>query len=155
MKKTFFAKRFVVGFVVVVIGATFGSAFALWTSTGTGSGNAKALSAQNVTVTATTGAADLYPGSTGKVFFTLTNPNPYPISFASMTPGTVTSADPTNCPATNITVGSPTGLSLPVAANATSATLSISNVVTLAAAAPDGCQGVVFTIALTLTGSQV
>jgi hypothetical protein len=153
--KSFLSKRFLIGFVVVAVGATFGSAAALWTSTATGSGNAKALSAVNATVNATTGAADLYPGSAGKVFFTLTNTNPYAITYTGMTPGTITSSDPTNCPASNLTADSETGLSLAVGANTTSATLSITDAVHLAAAAPDGCQGVVFTVALTLTGSQV
>ena len=148
--------KFVLAAALIVGGVAAGSVvLALWTSSGTGSGNAKALSAVTVTVTASTGVADLYPGFTGgKVFFTLTNANPYPVSFASMTSGAVTSSDQTNCPASNVTVGTASSLSLPVAANATSAQLSIANVVSMASAAPDGCQGVVFTVALTLAGSQ-
>ncbi|MDQ1422836.1 MAG: hypothetical protein QOD72_334 [Acidimicrobiaceae bacterium] len=141
-----------VGAAVVGVG---GLAMALWTSTGTGSGNAKALAAVNITVTAATGAADLYPGFTqGDVFFTSANTNPYPVTFASMTSGTVTSSDQTNCPAANVTVGTASGLSLLVPAGATAQAGTIANVVTMSASAPDGCQGVVFTIALTLSGSQ-
>jgi len=41
-------------------------------------------------VNAATGAADLYPGFTGgDVHFTLSNPNPYPVTFTTMTAGTV------------------------------------------------------------------
>ena len=139
------------GFIV----AGAGVAMALWTANGTGSGNSKALTANTITVNAVTGAADLYPGFTGgDVHFTLTNTNPYPVNFTSMTAGSVTSSDPTNCAASNVTVANATGLSLPVAANATSPNQAIANVVTLSAAANDGCQGVTFTIALTLTGSQ-
>lgn len=132
-----------------------GIAAALWSANGSGSGQAKALTAQSLTVTAATGAADLYPGFTGgDVFFTVTNPNPYAVTFTSMTPGTITSSNPSGCAATNLSVLSASGLSIAVGASTTSATQSIANVVTLAAGAPDACQGVTFTVALTLSGSQ-
>lgn len=134
---------------------TAGIAVALWSADGGGSGNARALTAQTITVDATTGTADLYPGFTGgDAHFTLTNTNPYPVTFDSMTPGAITSSNPGACPASNVSASSATGLSLPVAANATSAAQSVADVVSMAAGAPDGCQGVTFTIALTLTGSQ-
>jgi hypothetical protein len=130
-------------------------AYAAWSAGGSGGGNAKALTAQSVTVTAATGAADLFPGFTqGDVFFTMTNANPYPITFTSMTPGAITTNTPT-CTIANVSVIPATSLSLNVAANATSPQLSIANVVTMVAGAPDACQGAVFTIALTLTGAQV
>jgi hypothetical protein len=53
-----------------------------------------------------------------------------------------------------VTVSSASGLSLLVPAGATATAGTIANVVSMASAAPDGCQGVVFTVALTLTGSQ-
>lgn len=149
------SKKAVVGLLFGAAVVSGGAAVALWASTGVGSGNAKALSAVNITVTATTGTADLYPGFTqGKVSFTSANTNPYNVTFTSMTPGTITSSDPTNCPSTNVTVASASGLSLLVPAGATATPGSIANVVTMVAGAPDGCQGVVFTIGLTLTGSQ-
>ena len=142
--------------IAITVLLTAGLAVALWTSNGTGSGNARALTAQTVTVNASTGAADLYPGFTGgDVHFTLTNTNPYPIQFTDMTSGTVTSSNQAACPASNVTVSGASGLTLNVAANATSGAQSITNVVTLASGAPDGCQGVTFTIALNLTGTQV
>lgn len=133
-----------------------GVALALWSTTGIGTGSAKADTAQTATVTAATGTADLYPGFTGgDVYFTVTNPNPYDVEFSAMTAGTITSSDPVNCPASNVSVTGATGLALAVPANSTSSTLSIPNVVSMALAAPNGCQGVSFTIALQLTGSQV
>jgi hypothetical protein len=130
-------------------------AFALWTAHGSGSGTAKARTAQTITVAGATGTADLYPGFTGgNVYFTMTNTNPYPVTFTSMTPGSIVSGDPTNCPASNVSVTSATGLSLSVPANSTSATSSVNGVVSMASTAPDGCQGVSFTINLTLDGSQ-
>ncbi len=133
-----------------------GVAFATWTADGTGSGTARARTAQTITVNATTGTADLYPGFTqGDVHFILTNTNPYPVQFTSMTPGAITSSAPVACPASNLTVAPASSLGLDVGANATSGSLSIDGVVTLASAAPDGCQGVTFTVAVSLTGSQV
>ena len=146
-----------VAIVGLVVAALVGGsvAYALWSSNGTGSGNAKALTAQTITVNASTGAADLYPGFTGgKVYFTLTNPNAYAVTMTSMTPGAITSSDPVNCPSSNVTVGSASGLTLDAPANTTTGQLSISNVASMAAGAPDGCQGVTFTVALTLTGTQ-
>ncbi|MGH9008614.1 MAG: hypothetical protein ACRDYF_02070 [Acidimicrobiia bacterium] len=132
-----------------------GTAFALWSSTGTGAGRVATLTAQTITVTAVTGPADLYPGATGALTFTLTNSNPYPVTFTAMSPGTITSSNAGACPSSNLTVAAvPSGLSLTVAGSATSATLTIPNVATLALAAPDGCQTRTFDVALTLTGSQ-
>lgn len=131
-----------------------GTAYALWTANGSGSAGSKALNATTITVTAGTGAADLYPGfNGGDLFFTMTNTNPYPVTFTTMTPGTVASSDPTNCPASNVTVTGASGLSLAVGGNA-SAPGTIANVATMVTSAPDGCQGVTFTIPVTLTGSQ-
>lgn len=143
----------IAAFTALVAGG--GAAWALWSANGTGSGRATALTAQSITVTAAAGPASLYPGATdGDITFTLTNPNPYPVQFTSMTAGAITTSNPA-CAITNISVAPATGLALNVAANATSALQTISNVVTMSAAAPDACQGVNFTIALTLTGVQV
>ncbi len=148
-------RAFVAMAIVGVVLTGGGIAAALWSANGGGPGQAKALSAQSLTVTAATGAADLYPGFTGgDVFFTITNPNPYPVTFTSMTAGTVTSSNPAACPSANVSVANATGLSLAAAASSTSGTQSIANVVTMAAGAPDGCQGATFTINLTLSGSQ-
>jgi hypothetical protein len=147
----------IAGGLSIVLAA--GVAFAAWTANGSGSGTAKALSAQTVTVNASTGTADLYPGSNGNVYFTLTNANPYSITFNKLTAASVTSSsDEVNCPNSNLSINSaitlPLTVSLPVGANTTSSQENIANLVTLAHAAPDGCQGKSFTISLTLTGSQ-
>jgi hypothetical protein len=139
--------------VGLVIGG--GLAYATWTANGAGSGQAKALTAQTLTVNAGTGAADLYPGFTaGDMYFTVNNTNPYPVTMTAMSPGTITSSDPTNCPATNVSAIPKSGLSLSVPASSTSGQLSIADVVSMQASAPDGCQGVTFNIVVTLTGSQ-
>jgi hypothetical protein len=146
--------KFGAAFLAISLSGT-AVAFALWSANGVGTSSAKALTAQSLTVTAATATADLYPGFTlGDIFFSVNNPNPYPVTITSMTPGTVTSSSPTLCPATNVTVASASGLNIPVAANSTASGQAIANVVTMASTAPDGCQGVTFTINLTLTGSQ-
>jgi hypothetical protein len=130
-------------------------AFALWSANGVGTSSAKALTAQSLTVNAATASADLYPGYTlGDVAFTVSNPNPYPVTITSMTPGAVTSSNPLGCPATLVTVASTSSLSIALAAGATNVAQTIADVVTLSSSALDGCQGVTFTIGLTLSGTQ-
>ncbi len=125
-----------------------------------GSGRASATTAVSATVTpvdctVAPACVDLYPGfAEGDVYFTITNANPYEITFTDMTAGNIT-VDADDCPATSITVESPvTGLSLVAPASSTSGQLSIDDVVTMILAAPDGCQGASFDIELTLTGAQ-
>lgn len=142
-----------IGAAVTLIGG--GAAFATWSAGGTGPSQARALTAQSITVTSATATADLYPGfSNGDVSFSLTNPNPYPVTLTAMTPGAVTSSNPSACPATNVTVSPATGLSLAVGAGATATDQTIADVVAMATSAPDGCQGVTFTISLSLSGAQ-
>lgn len=149
-------KRRLLGLVVIVGSVVVGgTAAALWSANAAGNGQARAATAQPIVVNAATGAADLYPGfTTGDVYFTLTNPNPYPVEFTAMVPGLVVSSNPTACPASNVSVVGATALTLTAAANATSASRTIADVVSMASTAPDGCQGVTFTIAMTLTGTQ-
>jgi hypothetical protein len=102
------------------------------------------------------GCVDLYPGYTGgDLYFTITNPNPYDITFTDMTPGpvTVVSASP-GCPPAAITVSPATGLFLLAPAGATTGELSIVDVVTMETTAPDACQGASFDVEITLTGMQ-
>jgi len=142
---------------IVTIGAAGIVAYAAWTANGTGSGSAKALTAQTITATAASGTADLYPGApAGTVYFTLTNPNPYAVTMTGVTYGTITSSDPTHCAASNASVdaSAPATVSFVLAANASNVSESIPGVIDLAHTAGDGCQGVSFTVGLTLSGSQ-
>ena len=155
MKLRRFTKRTTAVAVFLGFLLSAGIAFAAWVASGSGSGTASAITPQTVTVTAHTGTADLFPGADGKVFFTLTNANPYSITYTSATVGTITSGDTGNCASSNVTGNTGlTGLTLQVGASTTSGTLSIPAAVHMAHAAPNGCEGVAFTVALTLTGSQ-
>jgi hypothetical protein len=138
---------------VVLGGGTI--AYAAWTANATGSSQAKSVTAVTATVTVATGTADLWPGATGKVYFTVTNPNPYAVTFTDADFSTVVSDNEGLCANTNITVNDKTGLSINVAANTTSTTQSITGAVTMAGSAPDGCQGRTFTITTALTGTSV
>lgn len=139
---------------IAALGIASGTAYALWSSTGTGPSQAKAVSAQALTVSAASGAADLFPGNDGTLYFSVTNPNPYPVTLTTLTPGSVTSGAAGACPASNLTTRSLTGLSLAVPASSTNVALSAPGAVTLVTAAPDGCQGVTFTVNVTLSGTQ-
>ena len=157
-------RTIIVGVAAFAVLATAGVAFALWSATGTGSGTASATTAVTATVnpvncTPSPACVDLYPGYTGgDVYFTITNTNPYPITFTDMAAGDVTvdaAHAAAGCAATNITVDSPvTGLSLVAPANSTTSQLSIADVVTMISTAPNACQGATFDIELTLTGTQ-
>ena len=155
MDRNRFTRRTATVAVVLVGILGFGVAFAAWTQTGTGFGSAKAQTAQASTIVAGLATADLYPGKTGgNVHFTVNNPNEYAVTFTSLSAGTVTSSDEANCPAANVTVTTPVAVSITVAGGATSALQTVSGVTNMLSTAPDGCQGVDFTVALTLTGAS-
>ena len=149
-------------YVVLTIGgvvlSSAGVALGLWAASGAGSGGAAALTAQTLTVNAAPSpSADLFPGASGALQFELSNPNPYPVSLTAVAYGAVTSSNEASCPATNLTPAADGNLASPISlsANAVDTAATIANAITLSSAAPDGCQGVTFTVAVTLTGSQV
>jgi hypothetical protein len=154
MKRFSRKKKFLVLGAAGAVALGSGAAYALWTASGTGPTSSLSRTAITITVAASTPTADLYPGFTGgDLAFTLRNDNPYPVTFSSMAPGTVTSGSGT-CAASNVTVAPASGLTLTVAANSTSAPQVIDNVVTMSVNALDACQGVTFTVPITLTGTQ-
>src|ERR1700737_1168503 len=70
-------------------------AYANWFARGTGSGTAKTISAVSLTVVADTGhASDTHPGASGAIYFTITNPNPYPVTLPSASLGAPHNQDP-------------------------------------------------------------
>ncbi len=145
----------------VAVGVGGGITYAAWTATGTGAGAGGALVSQNLVVTAVTPGASgssLYPGGpAGWVYLTVQNPNPYAVNITGLTWGTPVSTNPTACPSSNISLdaNAPTTLgSFPVAADTTSGALQIDTVLDLSHAAPNGCQGVAFTVPVTVTGTQ-
>ena len=148
------------GVAVASFAAGTGIAYAVWTASGSGSGAGRALVAQALTVNPVTpgpAAAALYPGGpAGWVYLTITNPNPYAVQVTHLAWGTPTSTDPADCPSANISVdaSAPTSINVTVAANGVSGALQVFNVLDLAHTAPDGCQGVIFNVPLTVSGTQ-
>ena len=133
-----------------------GAAFAFFTG-GPGSGHVPTGTPITITAVATTGTADLLPGRPGAVYFTLHNQNSVGTTFEQVAPGaSVVSNDTTRCSSGDVSIAQslpytiPTGVT--VSSGATSAVLSIPNLVVLAPDAPDTCQGVTFTVTLTLSG---
>jgi len=140
---------------ILTLGA--GIAFAAWTATGEGTGRATAMNASVVTVNAASGAPDLYPGfDAGDLYFTLDNPNPYPVTFTAMVPGPdgIVSSDEDNCPGSeNVTIVATSNFTVAGDADSTTAA-SIPDVVSMDDEAPDGCQNQTFDISVVLTGMQ-
>jgi hypothetical protein len=104
---------------------------------------------QPVHVSVVSGMSNLYPGFTGDITLKLVNSNPFPVTLDSMT-ASVTSASPANCPGSNISVAPATGLALSIPASATRTAL-IPGVLSMAPTAPDGCRGVAFNVAFSLS----
>jgi len=134
-----------------------GGAYAYFSSTGSGTGHTTTGSAVSVTVSATTGAADLLPGGTGAAYFTLHNTNPFAATFNAVAVGAIVVSNNTvACPTSNVSIAPalPHAISpaLTVSAGATTGTESIPGLVKLAASAPSSCQGVTFKVTITLTG---
>jgi hypothetical protein len=147
---------------IVLVG---GVSYAWWSATGTGNATVGSTTAVGVGVANVAAPlADLYPGKTDALSFKLTNPNPYNVSIDKITALTVTSSDITNCPVSNVTINSayspiPAGgynmTAVPVAANNGTATATLARFITMNSTAGNGCQGVTFTVTLTVTGTQV
>jgi hypothetical protein len=156
-------KRWIIGTATVTAAVLIGGgiAFAAWTVTGSGSGSGAAAVAQSLTLTASTptgAGANLYPGGpAGSVDFTVTNPNPFAVTITGITWGTPVSLSTSLCASTNISLdaSAPTTVSISVPANSTGGTVySVAGVLDLAHSAPNGCQGVGFSISVTASATQ-
>ena len=133
------------------------AALAAWHGAGSGTAAARATSAQalsTVDASAST-SAQLYPGGSGDVKLSIHNPNAYPVRVTSVTgSGTITSDKGAACDAsTGVTFANQTGLSLDVAAGATT-TFTLSGAASMSNASDNACQGAVFTIPVSLTGAS-
>lgn len=157
------AKKFVIAGASVVAATLIGCgvAVATWSATGSGTGSALAYSEQPVsinTLALSSSAASLFPGGpAGNVYFTVANPNPYPIKITNITWGTPSSGNPSACPSSVISVDAnapTTGLSITVPANGTSPTEEVNGVLDLSSSAGDTCQGNSFNVPITVSGQQ-
>jgi hypothetical protein len=152
---------------LLVVGAS--AAYAAWHASGIGLGTAKTIGAVNLTIVADTGhGSDLYPGASGAIYFTITNPNPYPVSLTSASLGTPRNQDSAStCQAstngvTNVTV---TGGSIPVSigvparagtgvANPAAVSANLPGAIQMTMQADPSCQSQIFLVPVTLSGAS-
>jgi hypothetical protein len=149
----------------VVLGAGT-AAHAYWTASGAGSAQVGSTTASVLVVTASAVPTDLlHPGMTGDLRFSVANPNAYAVRLTTLTGATVTSSQEGACPGSHLVLaGEATSalasggyeltspLLVPPGEPATTAVLA--GMVTLSTQAADACQGVLFTVSLTFSGTQ-
>jgi hypothetical protein len=138
---------------LAVLGVTSAVAYAAWSVSATGSSQATSGTPTVGVVAVATPTASLYPGGSTPVYFTVTNPNSFPVTYNAITFGTVTVAgDQTTCDPATYIITSPPSVSIPLAANTTSTVQTPAGAITLSTSAPDTCQGRTFTVATSLSG---
>jgi hypothetical protein len=149
-KRTIGVALAVLAVAVVAVGVGLGA----WSLGGTGNGSAKATTASNITLADASAftSADLYPGATGNLKLRATNPNPFPVRITAVSGnGTITSDKGAACDAsTGVTLANQTGLTLDLAAGQT-ATLTVTNAVSMSNSSDTTCQGAIFTVPVSLT----
>jgi len=133
--------------VLVAVGIAIGA----WNATGSGTGYAKAGTSSSLTLGDASGStvADLYPGATGNVKITVTNPNSFPVLITTVSQtgsASITSDKGAACNAsTGVTFTTQSGLSLALGAGATN-TFTLTGAVAMSNASANACQGAVFSI---------
>jgi hypothetical protein len=94
-------------------------------------------------------APDLYPGSDdGDLVVLVENTGSDAVVIHRVDAGAVTSDSPDACDADNVTVRPADGLHHVVAPHASEQRIVVPDVVAMRSSAPDGCQGVTFTVAV-------
>ena len=147
------------GRAAAVIGAagllslTAGIAYGLWSASGTGPGAARAQTAQALAVSAGTAGAQLFPGSTGDVIFSVSNPNSYAVRVEAATMSAVTGTSSGSCGADQFTLSSGTVTPTTIPPGG-AADVTVAGAIGMVLSAPDACQGVTVSVTGTLTGSQ-
>lgn len=143
--------------VGLVLATTLGGGIAAanWMISGTGSVGGAAGTPTPLTITDLVPSSGLlFPGGTGALTATVTNPNGFAVQLQTVTLGAVSSAT-AGCPASDVTLPATSYTpSVRVPANG-SQTLSLPAALTLSLAAADLCKGAVFAVAATATGVPV
>jgi hypothetical protein len=133
---------------VIALGAV-GVGIAAWSTSGSGTAYAGAATASPLTL------GDLYPGATGALRLEVTNPNAFPVLITAVSGnGAITSDAGAACNAGHgVTLVSQSGLSLPLAAGATT-TFALAGAVSMSTSSVTSCQGAVFSIPVTVTAAS-
>lgn len=153
-------RRAVVGTVTAAAVLTAGGiGYAAWTVTATGSSQAKAGTVSAGVITVATASADLYPGGTGAVYFDVTNPNGFPVTYNALSfvsPTITITGGGAGCLTSMLTLNAvtlTTTTDINIAANTTATAQSVAGAVTMSTGAHNDCQGATFTISgTTLNG---
>ena len=150
-------KRVIGGAVTILVLGVVGLVYAAWTASGTGAGYAEAGESQDLTTIDISGDATvidlLYPGANGDVKIRINNPNPYPVTVATINGnGPITSSVPACNAAASVSYTNQSG-SFAVPANS-AATFTLNNAASMSNAANDSCQNAVFTIPVALSGQS-
>ncbi|HZQ04929.1 MAG TPA: hypothetical protein VFA88_13040 [Gaiellaceae bacterium] len=159
MGKRFGSRKVKVAVAVVAALGVTGAAMAYYTASGSGSGNASVGgSPADLTITASTPSAGLlYPGSTGEVDATISNPNTFPVRVNSLVLGAggiAPDSGHSSCEAsalhfTTQTNGG-TGWDVPARVGAVDGTLDVqlADAISMDNDAANECQGATFTVSL-------
>lgn len=143
----------ILGLTAAVVLAGAGSAAAYWRTTGTGTGSAGAGTLTGVTFTTTgTVSGPLYPNGVFNLALSVSRDATKSYTIQTMTRGSVVSSDPTNCSASWVTVANNVPLSQAVTKGSGAVNFTVTSAVSMAADAPSKCQGVTFTVPMTLSG---
>lgn len=153
-------RKIIIGLTATAVLAGGGIAYAVWTVNGSGSGGATAAIANNLQIAAVippSSSSTLYPGGPASaVSLTIANPNPFPVTVSSYSWGTPLSNAPTVCASSQVSVdaNAPTTANISLPANAPATTVVVPGVIDLAHTAPNGCQGLSFSVPVTVTAIQ-
>jgi hypothetical protein len=141
--------------------ALAGTAEAFWQATGAGTGTGSTGATTGVSIGPGSPSAAMYPGGTGNVVLTITNPNTAPVHIGSLaldtgrgTGGFIVDAGHAGCAVTALTFTTQTnagaGWTIPAKAGAINGTLpvTLTNALAMAASAANACQGATSTIYL-------
>ena len=150
-------RRLVVAAALLVLLAAVGAGIAAWSTNGSGTAYAKAATAGAVTLSdaSASTSGDLYPGGTGALKVKVTNPNTFPVQITAVSGnGSITSDGAAACNASHgVTLTNQTGLSLSLAAGATTV-FTLAGAVSMSNSSDTSCQGAVFSIPVTVTAAS-
>jgi hypothetical protein len=146
-------RRVAIAAALTVSATLVGIAFAAWVAGGTGQGAAKAGAAQPLTVSGGTPTNLLYPGGTGDVAATITNPNPFPVRVTGISGNGAITSDKQGCdsPSHGVTFTNQTG-TWDVPRNGNLGVV-LAGAVTMSTDSPDACQGASFSMPLAVAGA--
>jgi hypothetical protein len=155
-------RKFIFGAVTVMVLGIVALSYAAWTSSGGGTGFAKAQTAKALTSLDASGStnATVYPGATGDLTISVSNPNSYPVKVTDVTGNGAITADPghSTCGSdgqhpTGVTLTDQHNLNLTVPANGQSQ-VTLSGSVQMTNASDNSCQGATFTVPVSLSGAS-